>query len=118
MGFSSFFCWAPVWPEERVFLLLLYCSHSHFHVGIAIAIAIEPKIKDMFGYYLLLKTENILTKYTFNVNSIMGPNFKVIFLKKSIYGSREQCIGSTKITLSLRNVKRASQTQLKREFGY
>ena len=60
MGFSSFFCWAPVWPEERVFLLLLYCSHSHFHVGIAIAMA--PKVKDMFGYYLLLKTENIVTK--------------------------------------------------------
>ena len=48
----------------------------------------------------------------------MGPSFKVIFLKKSIYGSREQCIGSTKKTLNLRNAKRASQTQLKREFGY
>ena len=28
----------------------------------------------------------------------MKPNFKVIFLKKSICGSREQCMGPTKNT--------------------
>ena len=58
----------------------------------------EFLIKGLFGYRLLLKTENskyyskIIFKY---VNSTMRPNFKVIFVKKSTCGSHEQCMRPT-----------------------
>ena len=55
----------------------------------------EFLIKGLFGYRLLLKTEN--SKYYSNiifkcVNSAMRLNFKIIFVEKSTCGSHEQCM--------------------------
>ena len=45
------------------------------------------------------------------MNSAVGPSFKVVFVKKIICGSYEQCTESTKKKALLENAKCASQME-------
>ena len=77
----------------------------------------KSKIKGLFGYRLLLKTENrkYYSKIIFKcVNNAVGPSFNENFAKFRTCESRKQCIGPTnRDANTLKNVFSAVQTNTK-----